>query len=310
MGRAVRNARRPARADFGTGARAAFLPHGRLHLNHGPIDLVIEANGTPKARQDAFDRARRSFLTILTDLMAEIELLRAPARCVGKDAKGPVAHRMLAATRVVGDIFVTPMAAVAGAVADHVLAEMTRAAQLDFALVNNGGDIAFWQGMRPLVRIGIVSDPQTANQPAVARVPRSSGIGGVATSGWRGRSFSLGIADAVTVLAENAACADVAATLIANAVDLPESVKIKRTPACDLAPDNDLGNRPVTVAVAALTNDEVGRALDLGERRARTFIDRGLGIGVCLNLQGHVRVVGRGFSKTPEYTQLKKELRP
>ena len=44
---------------------------------------------------------------------------------------------------------------------------------------------------------------------------------GIATSGWRGRSFSLGIADAVTVLAATAAEADAAATVIANAVDLP-----------------------------------------------------------------------------------------
>ena len=66
---------------------------------------------------------------------------------------------------------------------------------------------------------------------------------GVATSGWRGRSFSLGIADAVTVLAATAAAADAAATIIANAVDLPGHPAIARRPASELEDDSDLGDR-------------------------------------------------------------------
>ncbi|TGS52683.1 UPF0280 family protein, partial [Mesorhizobium sp. M3A.F.Ca.ET.201.01.1.1] len=69
------------------------------------------------------------------------------------------------------------------------------------------------------------------------------GVRGVATSGWRGRSFSFGRADAVTVLARSGAEADAAATLIANAVDLPGHPAIRRVPARDLAPDSDLGDR-------------------------------------------------------------------
>ena len=74
-------------------------------------------------------------------------------------------------------------------------------------------------------------------------------VRGIATSGWRGRSFSLGIADAVTVLAATAAKADAAATIIANAVDLPNHAAITRVPAREIAPDNDLGERLVTRAV-------------------------------------------------------------
>ena len=47
------------------------------------------------------------------------------------------------------------------------------------------------------------------------------GAWGSRRAGRRGRRASLGIADAVTVLAETAARADAAATLIANTVDLP-----------------------------------------------------------------------------------------
>jgi ApbE superfamily uncharacterized protein (UPF0280 family) len=71
----------------------------------------------------------------------------------------------------------------------------------------------------------------------------------VATSGWRckgkgGRSFSFGIADAVTVLAGSAAAADAAATVIANAVDLPGHGAITRRPASAIDPDSDLATVP------------------------------------------------------------------
>ena len=92
---------------------------------------------------------------------------------------------------------------------------------------------------------------------------------GVATSGWRGRSFSLGIADAVTVLATNAAPADAAATLIANAVDLPGHPAVTRVPARELAPDSDLGDRLVTQGVGPLSPREIAGALEAGLRRSR-----------------------------------------
>src|SRR5260370_29537491 len=86
-------------------------------------------------------------------------------------------------------------------------------------------------------------------------------VRGIATSGWRGRSFSLGIADAVTVLAAQAAAADAAATIIANAVDLPGHPAIVRVPARELAPDSDLGDMPVTQGVGELAGEEVNQAL-------------------------------------------------
>ena len=88
---------------------------------------------------------------------------------------------------------------------------------------------------------------------------------GVATSGRHGRSFSLGIADAVTVLAKTAASADAAATIIANAVDLPGHPAIIRRPACELQPDSDLGPRLVTREVGELAGNEIEEALAAGE---------------------------------------------
>ena len=69
---------------------------------------------------------------------------------------------------------------------------------------------------------------------------------GIATSGWRGRSFSLGIADSVTVLADNAAMADAAATMIANSVNIKNHPLIIKKPAKEIYEDSDLKNLMVT----------------------------------------------------------------
>jgi ApbE superfamily uncharacterized protein (UPF0280 family) len=114
----------------------------------------------------------------------------------------------------------------------------------------------------------------------------------VATSGRHGRSFSLGIADAVTVLAPSAAMADAAATLLANAVDLPGHPAVCRTPAASLQPDSDLGDRPVTRHVGALMPAEVAAALDAGCAFGRSILKRGLIFGAALHLMGETRILG------------------
>jgi hypothetical protein len=166
---------------------------------------------------------------------------------------GDVARRMVEACRPFADVFVTPMAAVAGAVADELLAHMTAAAPLERAFVNDGGDIAVLVTPGHALDIGVAGEFSRGAAPAIngsVRLDAASGIGGIATSGARGRSFSLGIADSVTILARDAASADVAATLVANAVNI-DSPAIQRRPARDLDPDSDLRDLPVTVSVGA-----------------------------------------------------------
>jgi ApbE superfamily uncharacterized protein (UPF0280 family) len=228
--------------------------------------------------------------------------------------------------------FITPMAAVAGAVAEEVLQAMTRGSDLRRAYVNNGGDIALHVSEGASFVIGMVEHPPSplageglgmrgraagaqrgANPSSGLRPPspargeganllgratiRASDVArGVATSGWRGRSFSLGIADAVTVIAKTASLADAAATLIANAVDLPGHPAIQRIPACDRAPENDLGVRLVTVDVGALAEDEIATALARGAREAEKFFDERLIEAAALVLQGCARLVGAAAS--------------
>ncbi|MFM9859174.1 UPF0280 family protein [Pseudoxanthobacter sp. M-2] len=369
-----------------TRAHAAMLPDGRrLHLQDGPIDLVIEAFGSPAAVQAAYAAAMRRFDGLLDELCSELPLLRAPARGEGKVLTGPVARRMYEAVaehaegggqpsglrhsgvlpsadppsvvipglvpgthssprsptlhlpgRCMGSRhkagndfgeggalphtapFITPMAAVAGSVADEILAAMLAGASaaegasgrehsplvdhpLSRAYVNNGGDIALHLAPGERFRIGLVDRPDRPSLDASSLFARTElsaadGVGGIATSGWRGRSFSLGIADAVTVLAATAASADAAATVIANAVNLPGHPAIVRVPARDLAPDSDLGDRPVTRGVGPLTAQEIDEALTAGVAVAEDLCRRGLIAGAALHLAGATRIVGIRFA--------------
>lgn len=263
--------------------------HNRLHLQDGPIDLVVEAFGAADEIDAAYRAAGVRFITILDELCEELPLLRAASAA---PPKGVVARRMWNAVQPFArEVFITPMAAVAGAVAEEVLAAMTGAAELQRAYVNNGGDIAVHLAPAETLRIGMVDRPDVPGMFGSLFLAADQPVRGIATSGWRGRSFSLGIADAVTVLADTAAMADAAATVIANAVDLPGHAAIERRPARDLAPDNDLGARLVTVAVGALSADEMEQALARGCRAAEQCLDRQLIRAAALHLGGHTRQV-------------------
>ncbi len=281
-----------------TGARASsrLLPgtQPRLHLHDGPIDIILLADGEPDAVEAAYRTASRSFASVLDELCAELPLLRAPAGPGTPWPRGPIARRMRAAVEPLARFgFITPMAAVAGAVAEEVLAAMLEEAPLRRAAVNNGGDIALHLAPGETIRIGMVATPELGAIDLFGSliIHAAEPVRGLATSGRHGRSFSLGIADAVTVLARTAAAADAAATVIANAVDLPGHPGIRRGPADELQPDSDLGDRLVTHSVQGLTAAEIGRALLSGALRAGQLQAEGLIIGAALHLQGETRLV-------------------
>jgi uncharacterized protein len=303
-----------------------LLPDGRrLHLHDGPIDLIIEADGTRSKVEQAYRAAARRFVTILDELCAELPLLRTPVSPSSPRPKGPIAQRMYDAVLQCaiagaphagvarwsswhrhsclcssepgalpsiceGGLFITPMAAVAGAVAEVVLTEMTDATDLTRAYVNNGGDIALHLAPGYSYTVGIVERPESPSLFGSANISAESDIRGIATSGWRGRSFSLGIADAVTVLARTAAESDAAATIIANAVNLPGHPAVTRVPANQIAPDSDLQDLPITRAVGPLCTSEIARALETGLRVAEELRDGGLIHSAALCLQQQVVV--------------------
>lgn len=271
--------------------QVSWLSDGRLHLNDGPIDLIIGCDGAAQAREAALAAAVARFDGLLDELCAELPVLR----CVpgARPPDGPVARRMWRSVQpFASDTFITPMAAVAGAVAEEVLGAMVSAAPLARAYVNDGGDIALHLTFGAAYDVGLIDRPDRPALFGRTRIGFADAVRGIATSGWRGRSHSLGIADAVTVLAASAALADAAATLIANAVDLPSHPAVLRVPARDLQPDSDLGERLVTRAVGRLSPLEIDAALASGAVYAGSLRARGLIQAAALHLAGRVHIVG------------------
>jgi ApbE superfamily uncharacterized protein (UPF0280 family) len=230
-------------------------------------------------------------------LVAELPALRGEVARAG-DLKGIVARRMVAACLPFGDVFITPMAAVAGAVAEEILGELVAEGGVSRAYVNNGGDIALHLGPGESFRIGLVADVDRATRhghrvavDGTFELRHTMPVRGVATSGWRGRSWSRGIADSVTVLAATAAAADAAATMVANDVNVDHPA-VRRRPAFEVDDNTDLGRLAVTVDVGTLPDDAVEAALAGGARCAEALLARGLVWGAVIVLQSRVRVVG------------------
>jgi len=275
-------------------AQRALLSDGRWHFQHGPIDIVIGADGDAPSVEAAHAAAWRRFESVLDELVAELPLLRQPV--LGPcPLLGGVARRMWWACRPYHSVFITPMAAVAGAVAQELIASYQREG-VDRAWVNNGGDIALHLAPGRSLRVGLYADLARLDPQQVREgidvdghfdVSYATPVRGVATSGWRGRSFSLGIADSVTVLARTAAEADAAATVIANAVNV-EDTRIVRRPACELKDESDLRDILVTVEVPPLGSEAVLHALHQGLGRARELQASGLIWSAVLVCQGLV----------------------
>ena len=289
-------------------AQIRWLEDGRrLHLHDGPIDLIVEAFGSTDEINAAYRAAAGRFVHVLDELCGELAFLRRATRVDGPLPSGVIAMRMTAAvTPYCERTFITPMAAVAGAVAEEILGAMTSAARLSRAYVNNGGDIALHLASGEHFVVGMVERPDHQSLFGTATLDSAQAARGIATSGWRGRSFSLGIADAVTVLADRAAMADAAATVIANAVDLPEHPSVTRIPANSLAPDSDLGDRLVTQAVGELSPVEIETALDAGVVAALRLLADGLVCSAALHLRGDTRIVNSrsSFIAFPESRSL------
>lgn len=286
-------------------ATGCWLQQGRvLHLQHGPSDVLVSVDADTdyariaacQAAADAFEPVLRRLVANLGWLRREVDLLSAGEtngewQLSPDQATAPcqVSRRMLLAAGRFAEQRVTPMAAVAGATADHLLEAIVQQPGIRKAWVNNGGDIAFALTPGQQMDCGIVSrldDPAVESSVTIECTDTVRGIAtsGRAISGQGGRSFSLGIADAVTVLAENAAIADVAATLVANRVDLPGHPGITRVAACELDPDSDLGERPIVTAVNGVSEPQMVCALRRAAGYARELVQSGLISAVALSL--------------------------
>lgn len=257
-------------------------------VDWGPMTMTISVWYGGLARPVMAAKASRCALESLKTLGDFQGLLKIPVVRLPSQRKWPrvVDRAVSAVQRVSGEL--TPLAAVAGAAADEV-ADMAARLGGDKVIVNNGGDIALRLDRSETAVVGLrISE---ANQ-MIGRlhVRGENGIGGVASSGWSGRSFSPGIADMVTVWAENAALADAAATWIA-AGTATDGANIAKTRACDLDPGSPLGNMPITTWVGKLGPSRRGEAMARATVEAKRLQTREKIRGCCIWVQGDFTVL-------------------
>ena len=240
----------------------------RLFLQHGPINIVLEAFGIDKNL--AYRNVKKYFETLLDQLVLDLALLKKEV-VLNRKFNNKISQSMQDATEKYSPTFITPMAAVAGSIADNILRVLINDTNLEKAYVNNGGDVSFYLNENQTIKSSLAAIPNM-----IAEIKYKDKSRGIATSGWRGKSFSRGIADSVTVLAENAAMADAAATMIGNAVDIYNHPKIKKRPANEMYEDSDLKNLLITVEVGLLTKVEIKEALKNGYQTALQYINKDL----------------------------------
>ncbi len=124
-----------------------------------------------------------------------------------------IARRMARAARLAG---VGPMAAVAGAMAQWA-AEAALSAGAEEAIVDNGGDI-YLKAVEPVVVCLGTGTAQLADRLAFLLQPEETPASICSSSGKMGHSMSFGLCDLATVVANDGALADAAATQAANLV--------------------------------------------------------------------------------------------
>ncbi|MGL4207784.1 MAG: UPF0280 family protein, partial [Candidatus Adiutrix sp.] len=121
------------------------------------------------------------------------------------------------------------------------------------------------------------------------------GFWGLCSSGFGGRSHTLGIADTALCIGKSAAVADGAATSLANACNI-NSPAISRKLAETIDPDTDIASLAVTTAVGPLSPEEIKAALASALQYGQKLVDGGLILGALISLRGQT-VTTNGFSE-------------
>ena len=269
-------------------APTGMLKRQSIQVSYGPMELGIQIEGS----EETGTRCRLELPVFAKGLIREVTdflpLLKLKSGdLLIKDRWPGVVKRMIEASRKIAPGELTPMAAVAGAVADEMMGRILElsAGAVTQVLVNNGGDMALYSPLQG-VRVGIKGITRRDGRPFILRLRGRETAYGLATSGWRGRSVSRGIADAVVVVAPASAAADAAATYIGNAVGDDKIACVTRQKAGDLDPASDIPDVAVTVACGKLTEAEKERAIANGMKAAKKIIEKGIVKEVGIYLQG------------------------
>lgn len=264
-------------------------------VDWGPMTLSISAWADGEPRPVMAASAARVALRCLAVLSDFQNYMRRRVRDLPQGRPLPeVVARAVEACRAV-DQDLTPLAAVAGAVADQV-ADAAVALGADKVVVNNGGDVALRLGPGQRLSVGLRPPSADDGEPAPLlgrlRLNASDGVGGVATSGWQGRSLSSGVADLATAWAASAALADAAATVLGNAARAEGAAQ--SAPASEIDPECGLGEQAITTKVERLNQAQRAQALQGALSRSQALNSRDLIVGCVVLVQKDALLLDRG----------------
>lgn len=264
-----------------------ILSNRTVFVEYGPMRMFISAfeNGMPLV--DLAKEGGRLAIRVLEDLARFLLVIKKKAQELEVEKTFPdVVRRMIEATKKMGEPDLTPLAAVAGTASD-VVADFMISQGGTKIIVDNGGDIAIRLREGEVARVGVKTDIHAELPAYLIPIDFSMGVGGVATSGLGGRSFTKGIASAATVLSESASLSDAAATVIGNFTNV-EDPSITRSLAERIYPDTDIIGEWVTTKVGRLSQEKIEEALKNGLSKAYSICQKGLIKGALVTVQGKV----------------------
>jgi hypothetical protein len=265
-----------------------------MFVEVGPASLVIQ--GEKDGRPFEFEREQliKNVNSILGEIRDYLPVLKQKSYKIKNTKHMPdVPRKMVEAVKTIDEASLTPMAAVAGSVADAIK-DFLKSEGLDLVLVNNGGDISIFNenGRRLKIDIGdIFSCRRSPHALSIEHL----GDYGIATSGFGGRSFTLGLADTVTVIAASGALADAAATFICNCTDT-ESDQVMRQRASEIDPLTDIPDELVTIRVNQLNEHDIFNSVENGLIIANNMIKQSNIYDAIIRLQGHTVATITGVS--------------
>jgi hypothetical protein len=262
------------------------LQGGAVMAECGPMKLVISAFVGKVPQPEMGKRAAEESFKYLEQVAHLRDLLGRRCTEIPENLEDSLAVKMIKSVLTVGDKGLTPMAAVAGTIADAV-ADFLFNRGMTKVVVDNGGDVAVRLQEGASVTVGIRPEIGKQGISNVIVLDSRSPSWGVTTSGLGGRSLTSGIASASTVIAETASMADAASTAIANASFVKDEQVIQR-PAEEIDPETDIAGLPVTVKVGPLSEETKAMAVSKAMERAEQLIEKDIILGAYIAVQGKV----------------------
>ena len=268
----------------------ALLDEESVLAECGPMRLVIRAwKGNEPQIDLVREAAAKSFLYLERVAGFRSELSR-PFSDIKEQPQDDLAKEMFYSVAIIGDDDLTPMAAVAGTIADAV-ANWLFEQGVTKVIVDNGGDIAVRLAEGESVTVGVRPRVTSRHISHVITLDSGRSAWGVTTSGMGGRSLTRGIASAVTVLSTKASVADAAATAIANACFVKDD-RIIQLPAEKIDPTSDLKDIPVTTEVGPLSSEKILAAINSARQKADDFSQKGIIDGAFIALGSVYEMTG------------------